>query len=43
MLSDVFAIISGVIVGLALGLLGGGGSILAPPCCSISSALTILT
>lgn len=31
MLPDVFAIISGVLVGLVLGLLGGGGSILAVP------------
>ena len=31
MLPDVFAVISGVLVGLVLGLLGGGGSILAVP------------
>ena len=31
MLPDIFAIISGVLVGLVLGLLGGGGSILAVP------------
>jgi uncharacterized membrane protein YfcA len=31
MLPDVFAVISGVFVGLVLGLLGGGGSILAVP------------
>ncbi len=31
MLPDVYAVISGVLVGLVLGLLGGGGSILAVP------------
>jgi uncharacterized membrane protein YfcA len=31
MLSELFAVISGVLVGLVLGLLGGGGSILAVP------------
>lgn len=31
MLPDIFAVISGVLVGLVLGLLGGGGSILAVP------------
>ena len=31
MLSDVFAVASGGLVGLVLGLLGGGGSILAVP------------
>lgn len=31
MLTDLFAVISGVLVGLVLGLLGGGGSILAVP------------
>jgi len=31
MLPDVFAVISGVLVGLVLWLLGGGGSILAVP------------